>query len=817
MCRLPRFAKGNFVLDGGRLADGTPYMVMAYVDGLPLDQYVNGCTVNEKLQLFRKVCDAVDYAHRKLVVHRDIKPGNILVTSSGEPKLLDFGISKMLGENAAKTAITRTGALMLTPDYASPEQILGREITTATDVYQLGAVLYELLTGRRPHNIDTLTPAEIEHLICEVEPAAPGFGDELDNIVFMALKKEPARRYPSAREFATDIDNYLAHRPVAARPDTLLYRANKFVRRHRIGVAAAALVAVSIVTGVFMIVRAQRRAEQRFQQVRKLANTFLFDLDAQIRDITGTTQARELLVKTALEYLDSLSADARGDASLEDEIATAYMRVGDVLGGAGIANLGKRNESTNAYVKAIRIRERRANGKPVGSRERLDLAYAHGRILGVQNDEKLMEICLRDARAFASANPESEAGYETLTDLLGKHSRRAFRRSDNALAISEARELIALATARREKFPSEVADIALAYGYTLLANPLSFTGQLEEAREILIRSIDLRERLSAKFPANATWKRALYNEHLILARVLWSADGFHMERRDEAHKHLIRALAIVEELFARDLSNVLADVDVLAVAISLGDLLVDSDPAAARRHALRALAIAETAFARSGRAATDKANLAEALVLAAVTQYRDSPPAAIAAVDRGIAYRWEIVKDYPKQPGLRYLILRDFRIYAALLIRAGRRADAARAFAEGEKIAELIDPDKTSYSYVAISANFYNDLAAFNGSCDALAKSVSAWRALAERNVAPSFITPRLPLPKGAPPLANDNYRGVNLKLDSPKISPPGITRPNLPCVRFRLDVDHESTSRQAVPSSRKVFTVFGEISICTE
>lgn len=732
------------LLDGGRLADGTPYMVMEYVDGVPLDEYARVRSVREKLELFRKICDAVDYAHRKLVVHRDIKPGNILVTAAGEPKLLDFGIGKMLGENAANTAMTRTGILLMTPDYASPEQIRGKEITTATDVYQLGAVLYELLTGRRAHNIEMLTPAEIEHVICDVEPVAPGFGDELDNIVLMAMKKEPARRYPSARELGADVDNYLANRPVAARPDTVFYRANKFVRRHRFGVAAAAIVAISIITGVVMTVRAQRRAEQRFQQVRKLANTFLFDFDAQIRDITGTTPAREMLVKTALEYLDSLSQDARGDAVLEDEISTAYIRVGDVLGGAGIANLGKRNESTNAYAKAIEIRERRAEGKSVGSRERLDLAYAHGRILGVQMDEALMATCLRDARAFVAAYPEVEAGYETLIDLLSKHSTRAFRRSLNGLAIAEAREIITLATTRREKFPGDAADLALADAYTVLANPLSFTGQLEETRDLLLRSIELREKLSAKAPANATWKRTLSRDHSILARILWVRDGFHLEKPDAALKHLLRSYSIVDELYTKDPSNVVAELDVLDISDALARLLAESDPPAALKYGARAVGIAEATVARLPKSANAKHNLADVMSTAAATIHRGNRAAAIAAMERGLAFRWQIANAAPQQPGLRYLIINDYRHYAALLAAAGRRDDAERAYAEGDKIASTINPDKTSFAYVVASAKLYQDLAALNNSCDAMNKEAAAWRSLAERKAAPGFIAPRL-------------------------------------------------------------------------
>jgi serine/threonine protein kinase len=254
---------------GGATEDGLPYFVMEYIEGSPLIEYADrhALSVNQRLKLFRKVCAAVQYAHQNLVVHRDLKPTNILVTRDGEPKLLDFGIAKFLD---AATDATVTEFRALTPEYASPEQIRGQAITTASDVYSLGVLLFELLTGQRPYRLPKRTPEEITKAICEQEPPKPSTAirelrhndlktttplefrnpktlrGDLDNIILMALRKDPQRRYSSVAEFSEDIQRYVEGRPVSARKDTARYRLAKFIGRHRIAVAAALVVLITL-------------------------------------------------------------------------------------------------------------------------------------------------------------------------------------------------------------------------------------------------------------------------------------------------------------------------------------------------------------------------------------------------------------------------------------------------------------------------------------------------------------------------------------------------------------------------------------------
>ena len=401
------------LLDGGTSEEGIPYLVMELIEGLPIDEYCDEHDVGmaDRLRLFLPVCSAVQYAHQRLVVHRDLKPSNILVTAEGVPKLLDFGIAKILDPSAGpETTLLRP----MTPEYASPEQIRGEPITTVSDVYSLGVVLYRLLVGRSPYPVDGRNPSELARAISEVEPQRPSMATsmpalrksqkarnprashdpearlrrllkgDLDNIVLKALRKEPARRYPSVDKLEEDIRRYQQGLPVLAAPDSLLYRARKFVHRNRVGVTAAALVLLAIVSAAVVSVRQARiaeqqrqRAEKRFEDVRKLANSLIFEIHDSIETLPGATPSRRLLLNRAVEYLDHLSQDASGDLNLQRELAWAYERLATVQGDTTQSNLGQVSAAEESHRKAMALFEAVAKANPDNVSDQLNLAMTY--------------------------------------------------------------------------------------------------------------------------------------------------------------------------------------------------------------------------------------------------------------------------------------------------------------------------------------------------------------------------------------------------------------------------------------------------------
>jgi tetratricopeptide (TPR) repeat protein len=394
--------------DAGASDSGQPWLALEYVEGETLDAHVarTGPSIAARLALFRQVLAAVAHAHRHLVVHRDLKPGNILIDRDGQVKLLDFGIARLLEGGAAGAGggdLTRIGGRVLTLRYAAPEQVAEGAITTATDVYSLGVVLHELLAGASPYRAVRESRPLTEHAIATEDVAlpsslAPGLAGDLDAILLKALRRDPAQRYPTVEAFDEDIRRFLEQRPVLARAGTWRYLAGRFLRRNRVPIAAVGTVVAALAIGLVLAERERRvavaeraRAQQHFDSVRKLANTFIFDVHGELSELPGALKAREILMKTSLEYLDALAAEAGADPGLQFELAAAYRRIAMVQGQPGASNLGNLAAAVRNLEKgkALMVAVDRVRPDDIAAlREHVILSYQLARAYTMQADPR---------------------------------------------------------------------------------------------------------------------------------------------------------------------------------------------------------------------------------------------------------------------------------------------------------------------------------------------------------------------------------------------------------------------------------------------
>ena len=526
------------LLDGGTTADGRPFLVMEYVAGVPIDRYVaeRQPPLREILELFRKICSAVSYAHRNLIVHRDLKPGNILVTAEGQPMLLDFGIAKLLDGSAQRT---KTGADAMTPEYASPEQVLGAPITTASDIYSLGVLLYELLSGARPYR-NTASPLELAQAITTQHPQPIGThagrrcDSDLENIVEVTLRKEPERRYASADLLAEDLRLYLAGYPVIARPATRIYRIAKFVVRNKVPVAALVLVLLALLGGIAATAWEARIANQRFNDVRQLAHAVVFEYHDAIEPLPGSTPVRQMLVKDALVYLDKLSRQT-GDPSLQRELVEAYVKIGNVQGNSYYSNLG---DTAGALASAR---------KAVTAGERLVARDASG----------------LNQRAMASA-------YSSEADIL-------YGMNDLAGANENYGKAVSLAEAAVRMLPPDLdtrrqlAGTLRNWGDLAGAEGMSNMGKPEEALARYRRALDIAGGLVKEYPGSRPAKKDLYNSRQALADAETTAG-----HRAAAEEQARSALTMIQEISAADPGNAIEKVEVANMATRLAQVLMDN-------------------------------------------------------------------------------------------------------------------------------------------------------------------------------------------------------------------------------------------------